>query len=441
MNIKIGMISLGCPKNRVDAEMMLHSLKEYGYEITPNESDADVIIVNTCGFIEDAKRESIETIVETAKLKTEGNLKAIIVTGCMAERYRDEILKELPEVDAVVGIGKNGEIAQIINSALKKHGQGFYAEKTCLDINAERFLTTPSYTAYLKIAEGCNNCCTYCAIPQIRGKFRSRTKESIIKEAEKLAKNGVKELVLVAQDTTRYGEDIYGVCELPSLIKDLAKIDGIAFIRTLYSYPERITDELLKTVAEEPKAVKYFDLPIQHCNAEILKRMNRVGDRETLTALIKKIRKVISGVVIRTTLITGFPGETEQQFSELCEFVREIKFDRLGCFAYSEEENTPAASFPDQIPMQTRVDRAEIIMNDQMTISENLNREKIGKSYEVLVEGYDNYIKCYFGRSYMDAPDIDGKVFFKSMEKLSEGSIVKVKINDIIEYDLLGEKE
>ncbi len=441
MGIKVGMVSLGCPKNQVDAEMMLYSIKNEGFTITPNEAEADVIIVNTCGFIEDAKREAIETTVEIAKLKTEGNLKSLIVTGCMAERYGEEILKEMPEVDAVVGIGKNSEIVDIINKSLNESGLFFYGNKHDLDINMPRFVTTPSYTAYLKIAEGCDNCCTYCAIPLIRGKFRSRTIESVVKEAEDLAKNGVKEIVLVAQDTTRYGEDLYGSSKIAKLIKEVAKIPEIKWIRTLYSYPERITDELIDTIKTEPKAVKYLDIPIQHCNGEVLKRMNRTGNKEWLVSLMKKIREMIPDVVIRTTLITGFPGETEEQFSELCELVNEVRFDRLGCFAYSEEENTPAAGFLDQIDMQTRVERSEIIMSDQMTISEQNNKSKIGKTFDVLIEGYDNYIKCYYGRSYMDAPEIDGKVFFMAKGKQNIGDFVKVKINDTIEYDLLGEME
>lgn len=439
--IKVGMVSLGCPKNQVDAEMMLYLIKHAGFIITPNESEADVIIVNTCGFIEDAKKEAIENIVEVASYKTEGNLKSLIVSGCLAERYKDEILKEMPEVDAVVGIGQNSNIVGIINETLKNKQGGFYAEKESLDIDADRILTTPSYFAYIKIAEGCDNCCTYCAIPSIRGKFRSRTVESIVKEAEQLAKSGVKEVILVAQDTTRYGEDIYGEAKIAELIEKIAEIEGIEWIRTLYSYPERLTDRLIKTVANTKKAVKYFDIPIQHCNADVLKRMNRKSNRKMLTDLIAKIRKEIPEVIIRTTLITGFPGETDEQFSELCEFVNEIGFDRLGCFAYSEEEGTPAARFSDQIEPQIRVDRAETIMNDQMGINERKNTSKIGKTFKTLTEGYDNYIKCYYGRTYMDAPDIDGKVFFMSAKPLEIGSFVDVKINDTIEYDLLGETE
>ena len=436
---KISMVSLGCPKNLVDAEMMLEALKNDGYEITPYENEADVIIVNTCGFIEDAKREAIENILECANYKTEGNLKALVVTGCLAERYRDEIAEQFPEVDAVVGIGKNGNIAEIVKKTLNGEKGRYYGKKTELDICAPRMVSTPHYTAYIKIAEGCSNCCTYCAIPAIRGRFRSRPMESIVKEAQKLAANGVKELIVIAQDTTRYGEDIYGEQKLPELLGELCGIDGIEWIRTLYTYPDRIDDKLINTVAREPKLCKYFDIPIQHCNETVLRRMNRKGDRKSLTALMEKIRAAIPNVTLRTTFITGFPGETEEQFCELCEFVNEVKFDRLGCFPYSPEEGTPAADYPDQIDDQVKSDRAENIMNDQLRIVNEKNEAKIGSTVKVLVEGYDNYIKCWFGRSEADAPDIDGKVFFMSSKELTVGDFQNVTVNDTIEYDLLGE--
>ncbi len=437
---KIAMVSLGCPKNLVDGEMLLHSLKSAGHEITPYENEADVIIVNTCGFIEDAKKEAIENILEAARYKEEGNLKALVVTGCLAERYRDDILSEFSEVDAVVGIGKNGDIVKIVENAIKGKRDSYYADKSCLDINAPRLLSTPFYTAYIKIAEGCDNNCTYCAIPLIRGHFFSRKIEDIVSEAKELAQKGVKELVVVAQDTTKYGEDIYGEPKLAALLTELAKTEGIEWIRTLYTYPDKITDELIDTVRDNPKLCKYFDIPIQHCNKKILKRMNRKGDRESLTAVIKKIREKIPNVTLRTTLITGFPGESEEEFSELCEFVNEIKFDRLGCFPYSPEEDTPAASFENQVDEQVKQDRAEIIMNDQLSIATEKNAEKIGTVQKVIIEGYDDYIKCYFGRSEADAPEIDGKVFFLTKEPLSIGDFVSVVINDTLEYDLLGEK-
>lgn len=438
---KIGMVSLGCPKNRVDAEIMLKKLQTAGHEIVPEEAEAEVIIVNTCGFIEDAKAEAIENILDEAKYKTEGKLKSLIVTGCLAERYRDDILEEMSEVDIVVGLAGNNDIVGIVDAALKGKKGGFYGKKEDLIIEGDRLLTTSNYTAYLKVAEGCDNCCTYCAIPKIRGRFRSRKIEDILLEARKLADSGVKELVVVAQDTTRYGDDLYGKPMLSSLLKKLCEIEGIHWIRILYTYPDLIDDELLDTMASEEKIVNYLDIPIQHANGEVLKRMNRTGDREWLENLMSHIRTKLDDVTLRTTLITGFPGETDEQFTELCEFVKTVRFDRLGCFAYSEEEGTVAAGYQDQVPMQTRVDRSEIIMNDQMSIMAEINEAKFGKSLEVLVEGYDDYIKCYFGRTRADAPDIDGKVFFITTHPLELGSFVNVRINDSLEYDLLGELE
>ncbi len=436
---KIGMVSLGCPKNQVDAEIMLQRLKDAGYEITPDESEAEAIIINTCGFIEDAKAESIENILEVAHFKTDGKLKALIVTGCLAERYMADIKEEMPEVDVVVGLAGNNEIEKVVEKALKGDKTDYYGKKEDLIIEGERMLTTPKYTAYLKIAEGCDNCCTYCAIPEIRGRFRSRYMPDILFEAEKLVAKGVKELILVAQDTTRYGMDLYGRSELPTLLKNLCKIDGLEWIRMLYTYPDLISDELLDVMASEERIVNYLDIPIQHCNGEVLKRMNRSGDKATLEALIDKIRQKLPDVTLRTTLITGFPGETEEQFCELCEFVKQARFDRLGCFAYSEEEGTPAADFPDQIDKQLRADRSEIIMNDQLTVTLEKNEAKFGTVQKVLIEGYDDYIKCYFGRSKSDAPEIDGKVFFMSPKPLVIGEFADVLINDALEYDLLGE--
>ncbi len=436
---KIGMVSLGCPKNQIDAEIMLKRLETAGYEITPVEAEAEAIIVNTCGFIEDAKAEAIENIFEVAKYKNDGALKALIVTGCLAERYRDDILEEIPEVDVVVGLAGNNDIVSIVRDALEGKKGGYYGEKESLIIDGDRLLTTPKYTAYVKIAEGCDNCCTYCAIPKIRGRFRSRMMHEIIFECERLSAQGVKEIILVAQDTTKYGVDLYGKPQLAQLLKNLCKIDGIHWIRMLYTYPDMITDELLSVMKSEEKIVNYLDIPIQHCNKDILKKMNRPGSKEELEALIIKIRETLPDVTLRTTLITGFPSETNEQFEELCEFVKTAQFDRLGCFAYSEEEGTFAANMPDQIPMQTRVDRSEIIMNDQLSIALSKNEEKFNKILEVLIEGYDDYIKCYFGRSRADAPEIDGKVFFISDRPLEIGTFVNVKINDSIEYDLLGE--
>lgn len=439
MSRKIGMVSLGCPKNQVDAERMLAELKAADFEITNEEQEAEVIIVNTCGFIESAKAEAIENIIEVSAYKESGNLKALIVTGCLAERYKDQILTEIPEVDSVVTIGANSKIVDIVNAALEGENQLYSAEKNCLPLTGERILTTPFYTAYLKVAEGCNNRCSYCAIPDIRGNFRSLPIEDCVAEAKKLAENGVKELIVVAQDTTNYGADLYGKPSLCELLKELVKIEGIHWIRTLYTYPDKITDELLDLIASEEKLVPYLDIPIQHASDRILKRMNRCGSSADIEALINKIREKIPEITLRTSLITGFPDETEEDFTILAEFVNRVRFDRLGCFAYSEEEGTPAAEFENQIDPQVRQDRSENIMNDQMTIAEEKNEEKIGSTVEVIVEGYDSYIKCFYGRSAADAPDIDGKVFFMSEKSLEVGSFVKVLINDVIEYDLLGE--
>ena len=442
MNKKIGMVSLGCPKNQVDAEIMLYRLKEAGYEITGNEGEADLVIVNTCGFIEDAKREAIDNILELGQLKEDGSLKGLIVTGCLAERYANEVIDEMPEIDALLGIGCNADIVSVVERVLSgEKGIALFAEKEKLDMDSDRILATPRYTAYLRVADGCDNCCTYCTIPSIRGHFRSRTMESVLDEASRLAKRGVRELVVIAQDTTRYGEDIYGKLMLAELLNKLCEIDGIEWIRILYAYPERITDELLDTMASQPKIMKYIDIPIQHCNGEVLHNMNRRGDRRSLTELIAKIRAKMPDVAIRTTLITGFPGETEEQFTELCEFVNEIGFDRLGCFAYSAEEGTPAAEMDNQCEKSVKERRAEVIMNDQLRIISEKNQEKIGKTLDILVEGYDNYIRCCFGRSYADAPEIDAKIFFApSSPRPNEGDIVKVEIFDTIEYDLLGQQ-
>lgn len=439
MKEKIAMVSLGCPKNQVDAEVMLKSLADAGYIIGAEEAEADIIIINTCGFIESAKAEAIENILEASAYKTDGNCKALIVTGCLAERYKDDITEEIPEVDVVVGIGSNKNIAEIVKKSLEGKTENSYGAKDRLNLDGERILGGYPFSAYLKIADGCNNCCTYCAIPLIRGKMRSRTIESCVKEAEKLVLDGVREIVVVAQDTTAYGEDIYGESKLPELLEQLCKIEKLHWIRVLYTYPERISDRLLEVMAKEEKIVKYLDIPLQHVDKEILRRMNRRGDKESLTALIEKIREAVPGVTVRTTFITGFPGETEEQFAALHQFVKDVRFDRLGCFTYSPEEDTMAATFEGQVDEQTKQDRMNLIMDDQMTISAEKNEEKIGLITEVLVEGYDDYLKCYFGRTGADAPDVDGKIFFFATRPLTFGEFVTVQVNDSIEYDLLGE--
>lgn len=440
MAIRVGMVSLGCPKNQVDAEKMMFSLRKYGFELIQDAALADVAIINTCGFIQSAKEEAIETMLEFIALKKEGRIKGVICTGCLAERYKQDILDEMPELDAVVSLGKDAEIAQIVKDIMSgKNGEKLYAGDKCsLPLEGGRIISTQPFYAYLKIAEGCSNGCTYCAIPAIRGKFRSRTIENILEEARWLADNGVTELVVVAQDTTRYGEDIYGESRLPELLTELCKIEGFHWIRTLYLYPERITDKLIDTIAEQDKLVKYFDIPIQHCNADILKRMNRCGSRETLTELIGKIRARIPNVIIRTTLITGFPGETQEQFEELAEFANDMRFERLGCFAYSAEEGTPAAKFEGQLTDEEKERRSDVIMEQQMFINDVQNQEMIGKVVEVVTEGFDRYAECCFGRSAADAPEIDGKIFFSSERKLTVGEYVKVKIDDTLDCDLLG---
>ena len=439
MAYKVSVVSLGCPKNQVDAEMMLKALVDGGFELSTVEAEADAIIINTCGFIEDAKKEAIENILDCAAYKKDGNLKALIVTGCLAERYKDDITEEIPEVDLVVGIGSNSKIAELTLAAIENRAKNSYGPKEDLDLNAERILGGMPFTAYIKVSDGCDNCCTYCAIPKIRGRLRSRTIEDVVKEANELSSQGVTELIVVGQDTTAYGEDLYGVSKLPELLEELCKIDGIHWIRTLYTYPDRITDKLLKVIKENKKLVKYLDIPLQHVDGEILKRMNRKGDEASLRALISKIRKEIPEMTLRTTFITGFPGETDEQFCSLHQFVKDVKFDRLGCFTYSAEEDTAAALFENQVDEQTKVDRMEKIMEDQMTIATIKNEEKIGSVVEVLIEGYDDYIKCYFGRSGADAPEIDGKVFFTTTKPLVIGDYVNVLINDSLEYDLLGE--
>lgn len=439
MNYKAGIVSLGCAKNQVDAEMLLYSLRQRGFTIVNDPADADAVIVNTCGFIDSAKQESIDEIIELGALKREGKIKAIIVTGCLAERYKNEITKQLYEIDAAVGIGANEKIADIVLQALEGKKIEIFPDKLNLPLSGGRIQSTPFYSAYLKISEGCDNCCTYCAIPMIRGKFRSRTIENVLEEARQLAAKGVKELNVIAQDTTRYGEDIYGTPQTARLLRELCKIDGFKWIRVLYCYPDRISDELIEVIASEEKIVKYIDLPLQHCNGDILRRMNRRGDRESLTALLKKIRSRIPNVVLRTTFITGFPGETKEQFEELAQFADDIKFERLGCFPYSQEEDTPAAIMPDQIDDEVKQRRADIIMEQQQNIMADFCENMIGTEVEVLVEGFDKIAECFYGRTYADAPEVDGLVFFTcGSKKTQAGDFVKVKIDDCLGCDPVG---
>lgn len=433
---KVGMISLGCPKNQVDGEALLAKLKKAGYEIVNNIEDSDVMIVNTCGFIEQAKKEAIDTILEVAEYKNAGLISAIVVTGCLAERYQDEIIKEMPEVDAVLGIGANSDIVKTCDKALCGIVTTSFPNKCYLSINDERIISTPSHWAYLKIAEGCDNRCSYCAIPGIRGGFRSRTIQSCVDEAKALAESGVKELILIAQDTTKYGQDLYGKYSLDILLKELVKINGIEWIRLFYCYPQRITDSLINVIANEEKVCNYIDIPLQHSDKTVLKNMNRVGDGEDYRALISKMRKAIPSLALRTTFMVGFPGETDEQFENLCRFTEDVKFDKMGCFTFSPEEDTPAYDMQNQIDDDVKVRRQEVLMNKQYSITEELNKQRIGRIYKVIIDTFDG--EKYVGRSYMDSPEIDSGIIFTSDNNLNIGDFVNVEITDYNGYDLIG---
>lgn len=436
--IKVAMVSLGCPKNQCDAELMMRKIYDAGYKLVPEGGLADVVVINTCGFIQSAKEEAIEEIMEAISRKNDGINKKIIVTGCLAQRYTKQMEEEFPEIDGILGLGCNGDIVQAIQQVLK--GDRVIKESAVGNYNIEgdRLLSTMPHYAYLRIADGCDNRCSYCAIPYIRGNFRSRPMENLLEEAEGLAKKGVKELILIAQDTTRYGLDLYKKLMLPQLLNKLCEIEGIKWIRLLYCYPERITDELIDVIANQEKVLPYIDIPIQHCNRDILKAMNRQGDQQTLWDLFAKLRTKVKGIVLRTTLITGFPGETEDQFVELAEFVNSVRFEHLGCFAYSAEEGTPAAKMPNQIPQAEKEHRAEVITEQQEVRAADFCAEQIGKVFETVVEGYDRYFEMYFGRNYMYAPEIDGMVYFKG-KGLKTGQFVNVKITESMENNLIGE--
>ena len=435
---KVGMISLGCPKNQVDAERMLAQLDKNEFEIADCYDGVDAVIINTCGFIDAAKQEAIENILEMAQLKEEGTVKKIIVTGCLAQRYEEEIFNEIPEVDAVAGIGADGKIADIVKKVIE--GEKIYdmPDKEELPLVGERLLTTPEYWSYLKIADGCSNRCTYCSIPSIRGNYRSVEFETLVDEAKQLAAAGTKELILIAQDTTNYGIDLYGRLRLPELLDALCEIDGIEWIRMLYCYPDKITDELLETISRQPKVLPYIDLPLQHADDGILKAMNRRGDSAFLRETISRIRSALPDAVIRTTFIVGFPGEGEKEFENLAEFVNEIEFDRLGCFEFSPQEGTPAYDLGDPVDNETKLRRGEIIMQDQLEIVTLKNNERIGKTYRVLVESYDPYSDSYSGRTYMDAPEIDGTVSFTTNKNYEVGDFADVVIIGVNDYDLIG---
>ena len=433
---KVGMVSLGCDKNRIDSEILLGTISNE-YEITNDPKEADIIIVNTCGFIEKAKEESINTILEMAQYKTNYKCKLLIATGCLTQRYGEELKNLMPEIDIMLGVNDYKKLHKLIREFI-------YEQKTSLEVNysdsnineGERILTTASQTAYLRIAEGCNNFCTYCIIPKIRGKFRSRSMENILKEAESLSKKGVKEIILVAQDTTLYGSDIYGEKKLHILLKKLAEIQGIEWIRVLYCYPEEIYEELIDEIAVNKKVVKYLDLPIQHISSKILKRMGRKTNKEDIIEKIDLIRSKIKGVILRTSLIVGFPGEEEEDFEELKDFLKEYKLDKVGVFTYSREEGTPAANMENQIDENIKEKREKTLMMIQRSISKEINQLKINNIYDILVEGYNG--EYYFGRNYEMIPEVDGKVFFKSENKIKNGEIVRVQIKSCTDYDLVG---
>ncbi|MBQ6837148.1 MAG: 30S ribosomal protein S12 methylthiotransferase RimO [Clostridia bacterium] len=436
MNKTIHLISLGCAKNQVNSEQMLFLLKEAGYNITEYIEDADAVVVNTCGFIDSAKKEAIDTILESAQYKEHGKLQALIVTGCLSERYRDEILQELPEVDVVCGTGSYEDIVEAVDAAFKGEKKGFYKDMNKADLEGERIIINTPYSAYIKIAEGCDNKCHYCVIPSLRGSFRSRPMESLIEEAKRLAESGVKELMVVAQDITRYGTDLYGERKLHELVKEFCKIDGFEWIRLHYLYPDEIDDILLETIKEEPKVLKYFDIPIQHISDNMLKAMNRRGSGKLVRERIDKIRALMPDAVMRTSLIVGFPGETEEDFNELYEFLEEYKLERAGVFAFSREEGSVAYDMPDQIDEDVKIERQNKLFKLQTDIMDILSSKYIDKTYKVLCEGYDEEEEMFFGRSYMDSPDIDGIVYFDG--EAEEGEFYNIKINDAVGCILYG---
>lgn len=438
MSIKVGFVSLGCPKNLINTEVMLAMLVDHGMEIVADDIEADVIVINTCAFIESAKNEAIENILDVAWLKKNRSLKGIVVTGCLPQRYKEEVLKEMPEVNCVLGTGSIEDICEAVEVAY--NGGSFSSFKNVDDValGGERVITTPDHFAYVQIAEGCDNRCTYCVIPDIRGKFRSRNMTDIIEEVENLASIGIKEICLVAQDTTRYGEDLYGTYALDSLISALSEIEGIEWIRVLYCYPDRITDGLINEFKNNDKLVKYIDMPIQHINDDVLKAMNRRDTSESIKNVVAKLRAEVPGIVLRSTVIVGFPGETEKQFNELRTFLKETKFERLGAFEYSREEGTPAYDMPKQVSAATKKKRCEAIMSDQNRIHNDFNEGFVNKTLKVICEGYDPVSECFFGRSYADAPEIDGKVYFTATKRVRDGEFVNVLITEVLDYDLFG---
>ena len=436
---KVGFISLGCCKNLVDTEVMLHNLHSAGFEITPNEEEAEIIVINTCGFIESAKQEAIENILDAASLKEFGKCRHIIATGCLVERYREEVMREMPEIDALVGLGSLDDIADACQAVMRGEKYISFKDKEISALGGDRIITTGPYSAYIKVSEGCDNLCTYCAIPLIRGRHRSRTIEDIVSEACDLEKMGVKEINLIAQDTTRYGLDIYGEYSLARLVRAITEATNIPWIRLLYCYPDKITDELIEEFRTNDRLLNYMDIPVQHISDSVLKRMNRHGGKQLIIDAVKRLRESVPGIILRTTAMVGFPGETEDDFVELCEFVKETRFDRFGAFTFSPEEGTPAAEMNDQIDEQIKQDRYHILMQTQLTVAEEKTAERVGSDLTVLCEGYDRIAEVYYGRSFADAPDVDGRVYFKSHNKVLPGQFVTVHITEAMDYDLVGE--
>ena len=441
MAIKVGMVSLGCSKNQVDAEIILAKLKKRGYQLHTASGTCDVVIINTCGFIESAKQESIENILEFVTLKKEGRIKVICVTGCLAERYREEMAKEIPEADVILGIGSNEEICDAIETALAGEKVRRFGPKEALPLEGERILSNLPFFAYLKIAEGCDNRCTYCAIPMIRGRYRSREIDKIVAEAKLLADHGVTELNVVAQDTTRYGVDLYGKPMLPELLRKLCTIEGLVWIRLLYCYPEEITEELIQVMKEQPKVCHYLDMPIQHASDKILAKMGRITRKEELEGIIAKLREEIPDICLRTTLISGFPGETEKDHEELLDFVNRMEFDRLGVFPYSQEENTTAAEMPDQVEESVKLERQAEIMELQQDIAFDKDESMIGRSLLAMIEGKVADENAYVARTYRDAPNVDGYLFINTSRELMTGDFVQARVTGAYEYDLIGELE
>ena len=435
--MKIGLISLGCAKNLVDSEHMLARLREAGHEIVADMDDAEVGIVNTCGFIESAKTEAIETILETAQYKQNGKMQGLVVTGCLAQRYREEIESDLPEVDVICGTGSYENIVDAVQAAYGHEKRAYFGAMEQADLNGQRSLLTPGYTAYFKIAEGCSNTCAYCIIPKLRGKYRSRDFDTLLQEAQLLSDAGVKELIVIAQDTTKYGVDLYGERRLPALLQELCKMD-FTWIRLHYLYPDQITDELIDVIAQQEKIVKYLDIPLQHASKRILRAMRRPGDRQSLTALIQKLREHIPGVVLRTSLIVGLPGETEEEFAELCGFLQEVRIERAGVFEFSPEEGTAAAEMPDQIAEEIKERRRLIVEELQSGVMDEYNLSRIHEEMQVLCEGFEEDTGLYYGRTYADSVEVDGKVWFASKEPCQAGDFVQVRIDDSLGADLSG---